>query len=204
MIVVGSTTVPAELVEFTHEIGVLTAIVERIEDWDAVGRDGDRSTQKVPFCRLRFLRRNRMQRDLPRVLAEVFLRQRHLLLPSGDADHQPVIGNAVRFDIEEAVVPLGLDRPEFDECRKRLRHLRHVVSTGSRLLLIKLSEQQREFHDDLLLGFVDVVGRVKNGVHNLRRLRCRLAMRMAGMRERDRTRPNGSQQHEGQQETEHP
>ena len=110
VVVVGSTAVATELIEFTHEIGVLTAIVERIEDRNAVRRDGDGSAQEVALRRLRSLGWHRMQRDLPGVLADVLLRQRHLLLPRGDADHHSVIGDPVRFDVEVAVVPMGLER----------------------------------------------------------------------------------------------
>ena len=134
-----------------------------------------------------------MQRDLPGVLTEILLRQRHLLLPRGDTDHQAMIGNAIRFDVEETLVPASLDRLEFDERCKRLRHLRHVFGSGWRFLLIELRQQHRQiihgeqFPLNVILGIrsvwliVDWRGWL-------------LPLRMTGMRVGERTHPNRQQQ----------
>ena len=50
-----------------------------------------------------------MERDPPGVVAGVRLRQRHLLLPGGDADHHLVVGDAVRLDVEKIPVPAQLE-----------------------------------------------------------------------------------------------
>lgn len=52
MVVVGSSAIPGELVEFADGITVLAAIVERVEDRDSVRGQRDGSAKQWANCRL--------------------------------------------------------------------------------------------------------------------------------------------------------
>ena len=105
VVVVGAAAVAAPLVEFADLLRDFPAVVLRIKDRNAVGGEGDGAAEKVIADRLGSRRDHRLQRDAPGVGAGVRLRQRHLLLPRGDADHHRVGGQPLAFDVEEGVVP---------------------------------------------------------------------------------------------------
>ena len=112
VVVVAAAAVTAELVELADREAVDAPVVERIEDRDAVRRERHGASHERGAARDRLVRELRLQRNLPRVAAGVRLRQRHLLLPRGDADHHPHlkrrVRQAVRLDIEPAVVEARL------------------------------------------------------------------------------------------------
>ena len=106
VIVVGSSAVPAPLVQLSCDEGISPPVVlDRIEDRYPVDRQSDRAAKEVILGRHRLFRRLRMQWNTPRVASCVSLRQGDLLLPSGDADHHGMIGNPIGFHIEKVVVP---------------------------------------------------------------------------------------------------
>ena len=132
MVVISPTTMPAKLVELSDRIGVDATILERVEDRYAVGREGDRPGKEGGLGRDRRRGYNRVERNAPRVLAEVGLRYRHLLLPGLDADHQLVLGQPVRLDIEVLTIEAGphLRRKSLEgSCGGRPCHLR-VLADG--------------------------------------------------------------------------
>ena len=117
MVIVGAATVAAKFVEFAGEKRVGMAVVfDRIKDGHPVRRDRNGAAEEV------ILRREwrgggaREKRKAPRVVTCVWLRQRSLLLPGGDAHHHAVIRHTVRFHVEvRRIVPrhnLRLPRSE--------------------------------------------------------------------------------------------
>ena len=108
VVIVGASTVTAELVEFTDRERINATIVERVEDRDAVRGERDGTLHEIRFAENGLLGEFRFQRNLPRVRARVVVRKRHLLLPRGDADHhlrcERRVRQAVRLDVEPALV----------------------------------------------------------------------------------------------------
>ena len=128
VVVVGAAAMTAPAVELADVGGDLAAVVLRIEDRDAVRRDGDRTAEEPIFDAGGRLRGDRLERDAPRVRASVVLRQRHLLLPRRDTGHHPMRRQAIAFDVEELFV-----MPDADfraEQRKRLGLGRAGEATG--------------------------------------------------------------------------
>ena len=109
MVVVALAAVAAEVVELAEFLGVVAAVVQRVEDRDAVRGQRDRAAQEVRLGRQRFLGRHRVQGNPPGALAGVGLRDRHLLLPGFDARHQRVVGEPLRLDVEILLVPADAD-----------------------------------------------------------------------------------------------
>ena len=64
-----------------------------------------------------------MQRNSISIVAEIHLRQRHLLLPSGNADHHRMLWHAIGFNEEEILVEPNVYG--FLEWLKQLGQLRH-------------------------------------------------------------------------------
>ena len=108
MIIIGAAAMPAPLVQFADLIGDFAAIVLRVENRNAVHADGDGSAQKVIFDNRRCFCRDRFQWQTPGVVAGVRLRQRHLLLPGGDAHHHVVVRDSVRLDVKKVLVPFHI------------------------------------------------------------------------------------------------
>ena len=134
VVIVRAPAVPAPLVEFADLRGDLAAIVLRVEDRDAIGRERDGAAQEAVLDRDHFLRRHRRERDLPRIRARVVLRQRHLLLPRGDADHHVVRGQPVAFDEKKTLIPAHIhSRRERRERRRLLRLAGGGSRRGNRL-----------------------------------------------------------------------
>ena len=96
VVVVGTAAVSAEFVEFAGQERVgATVVLDRIEDGHAIDRHRDRPTEEMVFGRQRLRGRHRKTRNPPGIVAHIRLRQRHLLLPRGDAHHHAMIGHAV-------------------------------------------------------------------------------------------------------------
>ena len=133
MVVVGPAAVAAILVEFADQEGVFATVVKRIEDRHAVDRQRDRPPQELVFRHDRVGRRHWIQRNLPGVVADILLRQRHLLLPRPDADHQRMIGDAVALDEEISVVNADGDRLQIDEGLEGLGDVAGVRPLGLRV-----------------------------------------------------------------------
>ena len=102
VVVIGAAAVATILVKFANEKCILAPVVERIENRDAVDGQRNRPAQKSVFGGRRIGRRNGIQRNLPSVIPHILLRQRHLLLPGADADHQRVVRDAVGLDVQPA------------------------------------------------------------------------------------------------------
>ena len=115
VVVVGPAAVAAVLVELADQEGIFAAVVERVENRHAVDCQCDGSPQKPVFRRNRVGCRHRLERNLPGVVADILLGQRHLLLPRPNADHQRMIGYAVRLNEEISVVAADGDRLQIDE-----------------------------------------------------------------------------------------
>ena len=109
VVVVALAAVAAEVVELAELLGVVAAVVQRVEDRDAVGRERDGAAHEVRLGGHRFLGRHGVERDLPGLVAGVGLRDRHLLLPGLDAGHERVVGQALGFDVEVLLVPAHAD-----------------------------------------------------------------------------------------------
>ena len=109
MVVVAFAAVAAEAVELAEFLGVVAAVVERVEDWHAVRGQRDRAAQEVRLGRHRLLRWHRVERDPPGPLADVRLRERHLLLPRLDAGHQRVVRQTLGLDVQVFLVPPDAD-----------------------------------------------------------------------------------------------
>ena len=114
VVVVGASAVAAELVELADREAVDAAVVERVEDRDAVGRERDRALHEVRLAEDRLVGELGLERDLPGVRAFVLLRERDLLLPRGDADHhrhlERLVRQAVALDVEPALVGARLHK----------------------------------------------------------------------------------------------
>ena len=133
VVIIRTTAVTTPLVELADLIRNLAAIVLRIEDRNAIHADGDRAAQEVVLHDLRRLCDDRLQRQPPRIVAKVWLRQRHLLLPGRDAHHHVMRGQAVRFDVKEVVVPLHIHhRREGHKGRGHGRCLADIRCTADR------------------------------------------------------------------------
>ena len=102
VIVIGAAAVATIFVKLASEQCILPPVVERIENRDAIDGQRNRPTQKPVFGGGRIGRRNWIQRNLPSVIPHILLRQRHLLLPGADADHQRVVWNAVGLHVQPA------------------------------------------------------------------------------------------------------
>ncbi len=86
----------AELVKFSGEIGVSSAVVlDGIEDRDAVGGDGDGSAEEAGFCGEWCICGVWVEGKSPGVRAVIELGKGHLLLPRYDSGHELVIGHAI-------------------------------------------------------------------------------------------------------------
>ena len=110
VIIICAPTVSAPLVELADLLRHFAPVVLRVENRDPVRREGNRPAQEASLDRNRRRRHDRAQRNPPRVLSSVGLRQRHLLLPCGDAGHHPVRREPVRFDQQKLLVPPHLHR----------------------------------------------------------------------------------------------
>ena len=96
MIIVGAAAVSAEFVEFAGQEGVgATVVLDRIENRHAVDRHRDGPAKEMVFGRQRLRGRHRKPRNPPRIVTHIGLRQGHLLLPGGDANHHAMIGHAI-------------------------------------------------------------------------------------------------------------
>ena len=95
----------APLVELADLLGDLASIILRIENGNAVHPDGDGPTQETPLDHRGLGGGDGFQGQAPRVVPGVGLRQRHLLLPVGDADHHVVIRKAIPLDVKVILVP---------------------------------------------------------------------------------------------------
>ena len=126
VIIIRASAMAAPLVQFADFIADLAAIVLRIEDRDAIHGQSDRATQEAAFDHRRFLRHDRLQWDAPRVVIEIRLRQRHLLLPRGDAHHHVVIRQAVRAHIKKLAIRPQIELREGQEGLRRLRRVRGI------------------------------------------------------------------------------
>ena len=104
MIVVGPATVAAVFIEFADQVGVFAPVIERIEDRHSVDSQRDGAAKKAVFRHRRLFRGHWLDWNPPSVFALVRLWQRHLLLPSTNADHHRMIGKAFRFHIEVCVI----------------------------------------------------------------------------------------------------
>ncbi|GEM_PF-4545308 len=110
VVVVSSTTVATPLIQFSGQECVRSAIVlDRVEDRHTVGGQSDRTTKEMRLRRHRILCRNRIQRNTPRIVASVRLRQRDLLLPCRDAGHHGMVRHAVGFNEQVVTVKTDLD-----------------------------------------------------------------------------------------------
>ena len=121
VVVVRASAVSAPLVQLADFRRDFAAIILRIEDRNAIRRDRDRPAQESPLDRQRRLRRHRRKRKLPRIRARVILRQRHLLLPRGDADHHVVRGHSIALDEKEPLIPAHIHFRRERLERRRLR-----------------------------------------------------------------------------------
>ena len=109
MIIIRPSRVPAIVVQFAGEKGVGNAIVlDRIKNRHPVHGNGDGSAKKVRLGRNGPRRHLRLQRQPPRIIALIGLRQRHLLLPRRNAHHQRMRRHAVGLNVKELIVPMGL------------------------------------------------------------------------------------------------
>ena len=104
MVVIGASAMAAPTVEFADVGRDFAAVVLRIEDRDAVRRDGDGAAEEPVLDAGGRLRRDGLQRDTPGVRADIVLWQRYLLLPRRNAGHHPMSGQSVAFDVKELVV----------------------------------------------------------------------------------------------------
>ena len=184
VVVVGATAVAAELVEFADREAVDAAVVERVEDRDAVRSERDGALHEVRLAEDRLVGELGLERDLPRVRARVVLRQRHLLLPRGDADHHAHLERRmrkpVRLDIEPAVVEARLhERRELVEDRS-LRGLRR----SGRLLDARVVD--RADRRDARVGLGAVGAREIGERDRLERARRRRDRDLAGASEEER------------------
>ena len=113
VVVVGTPAVAAEVVELADGERIDAAVVERVEDGDAVGCQRDGAAAERCLGGDRVLRDCGLQRDLPRVAAGVGLRKRHLLLPCLDAHHhghlERRMRQAVRFHVEPLCIAARTD-----------------------------------------------------------------------------------------------
>ena len=122
MVIVALAAVAPEVVELTELLGVVAAVVERVEDRNAVRGQRDRPAHEVRLGRQRFLGGHGVQRDAPGLVADVGLWDRHLLLPGLDAGHQGVVGQALGLDVEILLIPADPDlRGEGREGRSQRR-----------------------------------------------------------------------------------
>ena len=106
VVIVGTTAVSAPLIEFTDQRRDLATIVGRVEDRDAIGRQGDGSLQKgLRGDGLRVGRFHRFDGQAPLVRAEVIRGHGNLPLPGGDPLHHAMGGHAIRPDHERLGIP---------------------------------------------------------------------------------------------------
>ena len=120
VVVVGPAAVAAVVVELADRGGIFAPIVERIEDRDPIDRQRDRPAEEAVLSARRLLGRHRLERNLPGVVADVGLGERHLLLPGADPDHQWMVGDTLPLNEEEAGVAVRLDRFELHKRREGL------------------------------------------------------------------------------------
>ena len=109
MIIIRPSRVPAIVVQFAGEIGVRNAVVfDGIKNRHPVHGNGDGSAKKMRLGRNGLRRHLRLQRQPPRIIALIGLRQRDLLLPGGDTHHQRMRRHAIGLNVKELIVPMGL------------------------------------------------------------------------------------------------
>ena len=149
MVVVGFAAMAAEVVELSEGLGVVAAVVERVEDRYAVRGEGDGSAHEVRLGRHRFLGGDGLQRDAPGGSAGIRLRDGHLLLPGFDAGHHRVVRQALGLDVEIGVVPADVhvlrERLERQGDQRRVPRRGREVGRGH----------------DVLRGGLDVRGRLE-------------------------------------------
>ena len=121
MVVVRSTTVATEFIQFTCKQSICPAIVfDRIKDRDTIGRQGDGTTKKMRFGRQRILCHYGLQWNSPCIVIKVRLRHRDLLLPSCNTHHHPMVRHRIGFDIKVLRILSKLDCAQFGEWVKRV------------------------------------------------------------------------------------
>ena len=105
MVIICASAVTAKFVQFPSQqrIGP-SVILDRIEDGDSIGSQSNCTTKEMGLGRQRVLRDDRFERNSPSIVAKVGLRQRHLLLPSGNSYHHSMIRHRIRLDIEKSTV----------------------------------------------------------------------------------------------------
>ena len=152
MVIIRQPAVPAILIQLADGVGILAPVIARIENGHAVHRQRHRAALEIIRSqRDRRQGRHRHERELPDVHLtiteragiavgigrhlEVRSRQRNLLLPAGDTDHQVrhqrAIGQAIRFLVKISAVPvkphLGAER------REGGRHQRAIAGGGGEI-----------------------------------------------------------------------
>ena len=154
VVIISASAVSAELIKFADRETVHATVVERVKDRDAVGSERNGTTHQCVSAGDRLVSKFWLERNLPRVGALVFLRQRHLLLPRGDADHhhrrERRVRKSVAFNIEPALVGACLyERRERVEDRGLRRFLRvnRIRIRGVRVCRFRLRRIQDRLVD---------------------------------------------------------
>ena len=107
MIVVRPPAMPPILVEFPRQKGVGSSVVlDRVKNRNAVCCYGNGSPEKVRLGRHPNFYRDWIERNRPSISQIIRLGQRHLLLPSRDANHHRMIGKTIRTHIEVFLIPI--------------------------------------------------------------------------------------------------
>ena len=98
----------SKFVQLTRQQCIRLAIIfDRVENRNTIGRQSNRSPKKMRLGRQRILCNDGREWNAPRIVAEVRLRKRYLLLPSRNANHHLVVRHRVGFDIKELdVLPM--------------------------------------------------------------------------------------------------
>ena len=119
VVIICSSAMPTPLIQLANLLSHLTTIVLGIEDRHAIHRQSNGSAQKAALDHRRFLCRHRLERNLPGIVVEILLRQRHLLLPGRDADHHVMIGQAIRTHVKKLAIRPQIELHEGQEGLRR-------------------------------------------------------------------------------------